>query len=80
MPASSRLEFFEKFSVNNFALSDAEDKTSGLLNRGGIADLPLLRALLAIPQKSREPSFWKVMDSFVLLAYASLAASRILLQ
>ena len=80
MPASSRLEFFEKFSANNFALSDAEDKTSGLLNRGGIADLPLLRALLAIPQKSREPSFWEIMDSFVLLAYASLAASRILLQ
>ena len=80
MPASSRLEFFEKFSANNFALSDAEDKTSGLLNRGGIADLPLLRALLAIPQKSREPSFWEIMESFVLLAYASLAASRILLQ
>ena len=31
-------------------------------------------------QKSREPSFWEVMDYFVLLAYASLAASRTLLQ
>ena len=80
IPESSRLEFLEKFSVNNFALSDAEDNTSGLLNRGGIADLPLLRTLLAIRQKSREPSFWEVMDSFVLLAYASLAASRTLLQ
>ena len=79
-PASSRLEFLEKFSANNFALSDAEDNTSGPLNRGGIADLPLLRTLLAIRQKSREPSFWEVMDSFVLLAYASLAASRTLLQ
>ena len=39
-PESSRLEFFEEFSANNFALSGAED-TSGLLNRGGIADLPL---------------------------------------
>ena len=77
---SSRLEFLEKFSVNNFALSDAEDNTSGPLNRGGIADLPLLRTLLAIRQKSQEPSFWEVMDSFVLLAYVSLAASRILLQ
>ena len=75
-----RLEFFEKFLANNFALSDAEDNTSRLLNRGGIADLPLLRTLLAICQKSREPSFWEVMDSFVLLAYASLAASRTLLQ
>ena len=40
-----------------------------------------LRAVeLAIYQKSREPSFREVMDSFVLLAYASLAASRTLLQ
>ena len=31
-------------------------------------------------QKSREPSFWEVMDSFVSLAYGSLAASRMLLQ
>ena len=50
------------------------------MNRGGIADLTLLRTLLAIRQKSQEPSFWEVMDSFVLLAYASLAASRTLLQ
>ena len=75
IPESSRLEFLEKVSANNFALSDAEDNIFGPLNRGGIADLPLLRTLLAIRQKSREPSFWKVMDSFVLLAYASLAAS-----
>ena len=81
-PESSRLEFKEKFSANNFALSDAEVNTSGPLNRGGIADLPLLRTLLAIRQKSGEPSFWEVMDSFVysfvLLAYGSLAASRTL--
>ena len=32
-------KFLEKFSVNNFALSDAEDHTFGPLNRGGIADL-----------------------------------------
>ena len=80
IPESSRLEFLEKFSANNFALSDAEDNTSGPLNRGGIADLLLLRTLLAIRQKSREPSFWEVADSFVLLAYARLAASRTLLQ
>ena len=76
IPDSSRLEFLEKFSLNNFALSDAEDNTSGLLNRGGTADLPLLRTLLVLHQKSREPSFWEVMDFFVLLAYASLAASK----
>ena len=57
IPKSSRLEFFEKFLASNFVLSEAEDNTSGPLNRGGIADLPLLRTLLAISQKSREPSF-----------------------
>ena len=56
IPESSKFEFLEKFLGNNFALSDAEDNTSRLLNRGGIADLPLLRTLLAICQKSREPS------------------------
>ena len=30
---------------------------SGPLNRGGIADLPLLRTLLPIRQKCREPRF-----------------------
>ena len=50
------------------------------MNRGHIADLPLLRIPLAICQKSREPSFWEVMDSLVLVAYAILAASRTLLQ
>ena len=55
-------------------------KTYGQLNRGDIADLPLLRTLLAIHQKSWEPGFWEVMDFFVLLAYASLAGSRTILQ
>ena len=54
--------------------------TSRPLNRGGVTDLLLLRTLLAIRQKSREPSIWEVMDSFVLLAYASLGTSRNLLQ
>ena len=45
------------FLANNFALSDAEDNNSGLLNRGGISDLPLLRTLLAVHRKSREQSF-----------------------
>ena len=63
IPESSRLQFLEKFSTNNFALSDAEGNTSGPLNIGGIADLPLLRPLLAICQKFRGPSFLEVMDS-----------------
>ena len=60
IPESSRLEFVEKFLANNFALPEAEDNTSGPLNRGGIADLPLLGTLLAIRQKSWEPGFWEV--------------------
>ena len=52
IPESSRLEFLEKFLANNFALSDAEDNTSGALNRGGVVDIPLLKTLLAIRQKS----------------------------
>ena len=68
IPESSRLEFLKKFSAKNVALSDAEDNTSRQLSRGSIADLTLLRTLLAIHQKSREPRFWEVMNSFVLLA------------
>ena len=51
IPESSRLEFLEKFSANSFALSDAEDNTSGPLNRGRVADLPLVRTLLGICQR-----------------------------
>ena len=51
IPESSRSEFLKKILANNFGLSDAEDNTYRPLNRG-IADLPLLRTLLAIPQKS----------------------------
>ena len=65
IPKSLRLEFLEKVLANNFVSSDAEDNNSGLLNRESIGGLPLLRALLAICQKSGEPSFWKVMKSFV---------------
>ena len=69
------LDFIEKFLVNNFAFSDAEGKTSRPLNRGDIGDLPLLRTLLAIFWKSWKPSFWEVMEAFVLVANAILAAS-----
>ena len=51
IPESSRLEFLEKFSAKNFALSDAEGNMSGLLNRTGVVDLSVLRTLLAIHQK-----------------------------
>ena len=53
IPESSRLDFLEMLSANNFALSDAEEDTFGPFNRGSIADLPLLRTLLAICQVLR---------------------------
>ena len=59
---SSRLEFLEKFPAKNLALPDPEDNTSRLLSRGSIADLPLLRTLSEIHQKSRELSFWEVKN------------------
>ena len=51
-----KIRVIKKFLANSFALSDTEDNTSGPLNRGGLADLPLLRTLSAICQKSWEPS------------------------
>ena len=38
IPEFLRLEFLTKCFANNSALGDAEGNTSGLLNRGGIAD------------------------------------------
>ena len=70
IPESSILEFLEKFSANNFALSDTEANNSGRLNRGGMAELSLLRRLLAIRQKSWEPSFWEAIYSCFTRIYA----------
>ena len=65
-PKSSKLEFLEKFFANSFASSE-EGNMFEALNKGGTADLPLLRTLLVIHQKSQEPSFWEVIASFGLL-------------
>ena len=54
---SSRLELSGIFLANNFALSDAENNTTELLNGGAVTDLPLLRIQLAIRQMSHEPRF-----------------------
>ena len=52
IPELSKLEFSEKILANNFVSSDAEGNTSGLLSRGGTADLLLFRTLWGIRQKS----------------------------
>ena len=62
---------------NQFCIYQMHKATSGPLNRRGIVDLVLLRTLFAICQWLLEPRFWKVMESFVLLACASLGTSRI---
>ena len=54
----------EKILAKLFALSDAKDNNSGLLNRGVTADLPFLRKLLAIWQKSEETSFCEMIKSY----------------
>ena len=66
IPESSRIEFLERFSE--------------LLERQHLRAIYLWAIYLCWEQKSWEPGFWEVMDSFVLVAYASLAASRTLLQ
>ena len=79
IPESLILEFLEKLSANNFALSDAEDNTSGSLNRGGIADLPLWRTLLAICQKSRESSFKNPVATITSLSELCFRIKRFIL-
>ena len=75
IPELSILQFLEKFIAKHFALSDAEDNNSWPRNRGGTADLPLLRKLLAICQKSQSQVSGK-WQTHVFLAYGSLAASK----
>ena len=61
IPESSKLEFWEKFLTNNFALSDAQGNNSRALNREGIVNLPLLKTLLVIHQKYWQLNFWEVI-------------------
>ena len=76
IPESLRLEFLEKFSANNFALSDAEDNNSGPLNRRGIPDLSLLRTILAIRQKSQEPKFLEGNRLFCFISICKFVSSK----
>ena len=58
------MEFSEKFSAYNFALSDAEHNTQRALKREGIIDLPLLTTILAILKKAWESNISEVVDCF----------------
>ena len=74
IPESSRLEFFQKFSASNFALSDAEDNTFEPLNREGIADLPLLSFWTGAPNCYLE-LFDKLQKQICRTVNSSLAVS-----
>ena len=63
IPEPSRLEFLEKFFYKLRCFIRSKRQHSGPSNRGGIVDLPFLRILLEILQKTSEPSSWEVMDS-----------------
>ena len=52
-----KFRVFRKVFSEQFYLPDAEENTSGLLNRGGIVDLPLLRSCW-------KWSFREVIDAF----------------
>ena len=59
-------------TVGSLQSSEGQDTGSKVaihtdLNRGGIADSLLLRTILAICQKSLDPSFWEVIDSLLYL-------------
>ena len=75
----TKLKRTRVFQTSGF-IRRKKHNASGPLNREGITDLPLLRTLLVFRQKSREQSFWAVMECFVLVAYVSLAVTRTLLQ
>lgn len=45
LPGSSRFSISEKISANRFALSDTDNKISGLLNMKDTAELLSLRTL-----------------------------------
>ena len=65
-----------KFLANNFALSEAEDNTSGPLIRGGITDLPLLRTLIAIHQKSWELSTFGKVGHFCFISISKFSSFK----
>ena len=77
MPDSSWLEFLEKISVNNSALSDAEDNTFEPLNRrdSRFSFVENTIGIAKSPESQVSGKGWTL-----LLAYISLAALRTLLQ
>ena len=72
IPESSRLEFLEKFLVNNFALWDAEDNNSRPLNRGGIVDLQVY-----FKEDSQSTKFERRPRIFVKLSFRELWQCKI---
>ena len=73
---SSISEFLQKILANNFGLSDAQGNKFGPLNRGGITDLPLLRTLLEIFQKSLTVRFLGSDRPFCLISICKFGSFK----
>ena len=78
IPESSKLEFLEKSLANNCFIRCRRQHLGAVEQRYSrfIFVEKTITNLPNVPQ----PSFWEVIDSFVLVAYAGLAASGTLLQ
>ena len=64
IPESSRLEVLERFSANDFALSDAEHHR--VVEKRKYSRFTFVENTNGNLQNLQELSFWEVMDSFVL--------------
>ena len=75
-----KIRVLTKLFSNQFCSIRCRRKCLQSVNQRRHSRFTFVENTKVICQKSREPGFWEVMDSFAFLAYASLAASRILLQ
>ena len=75
---SSRLEFLEKFSASKYCFIRCRIQHLQAVEYRKYSRFTFFEN--TIHQKSRKPSFWEVIQSFVLLAFARFVASRTLLQ
>ena len=77
IPELSRLEFLKRFSANNFALSDAEDNTSGNLPKVPRAKfVQRLLACLNFTLDSEDLSFWYKRKKWFLWTVAAAQAAE----
>ena len=79
IPESTRLEFLDKFSATILPYQMQNINTLGQCIEE-VSRFVFFENSISNSPNSRDTGFWEVIHSFVLLTYASLAASRTLLQ